>query len=274
MRSSVEQHARHAVLRDAQGQPLHDGRLAHAGVADKHGIVFLAAAQDLRQPFYLLLAPHDGVELVVERGAGDVRAEGIERGRVALLALRRAGRRPALRVAGVRVVLVLILLVGIVVGHARGGRGALQVGFGRLVGHVLGLQHFHGQVVLLLQQGQQQVLGVHGVRCQGARLQFHQLHNALRAAQQGDGIALHGHVGAYAAFDGLFHPLHVHLQVLQYVAGPPLAVAQQGQQQMFGSHVIVAQPLGLLAAVCQHASQLFGIVHIHNSTPFLRYKDK
>jgi hypothetical protein len=61
----VEEHAAHLALDDAQGQALGNGALAHAGLADQHGVVLLAAAQDLAHAFDLLLAPHDGVQLAV-----------------------------------------------------------------------------------------------------------------------------------------------------------------------------------------------------------------
>ena len=53
----------HVAFDDPVGQPLDDGRLAHAGLADQHRVVLGAARQDLNDPADLLVAPDDRVEL-------------------------------------------------------------------------------------------------------------------------------------------------------------------------------------------------------------------
>ena len=50
---------------DALRQPLGDGGLAHAWLADEAGVVLLAAVQDLHHALDLLLPPNDGVQLAV-----------------------------------------------------------------------------------------------------------------------------------------------------------------------------------------------------------------
>ena len=51
----VLQHLRHPLLVDGEREPLDDGRLADARVADQHRVVLPAAAEDLDHP--LDLAP-------------------------------------------------------------------------------------------------------------------------------------------------------------------------------------------------------------------------
>ena len=53
----------HVALDDPVGQPLDDGGLAHAGLADQHRVVLGAPRQDLNDPPDLLVAPDDRVEL-------------------------------------------------------------------------------------------------------------------------------------------------------------------------------------------------------------------
>ena len=64
----------HVALDDAVGQPLDDGRLAHAGLADEHGVVLRPARQHLDHPADLLVAPDDRVELALAGRLGQVPA--------------------------------------------------------------------------------------------------------------------------------------------------------------------------------------------------------
>ena len=64
----------HVALDDAVGQPLDDGRLAHAGLSDEHGVVLGAARQHLDDPADLLVAPDDRVELALAGRLGQVPA--------------------------------------------------------------------------------------------------------------------------------------------------------------------------------------------------------
>ena len=77
----VAQGVGHLAVDDALGQPLGDGRLADAGVADEDGIVLGAAREHLHGALNLLLAAHDGIELIGEGGGGEVAADGVEGGR-------------------------------------------------------------------------------------------------------------------------------------------------------------------------------------------------
>jgi hypothetical protein len=54
---------RHIAAHDALGQALDDGGLAHAGLADEHGVVLGTAGQDLDHPADLLVATDDRIEL-------------------------------------------------------------------------------------------------------------------------------------------------------------------------------------------------------------------
>ena len=73
-RAHVERHQllvlqalRHVAIDDAERQPLDDGGLADAGLADQHGVVLGAPAQHLDGAADLLVAADDRVELALAR---------------------------------------------------------------------------------------------------------------------------------------------------------------------------------------------------------------
>src|SRR4029079_19191652 len=80
-------------LDDALGQPLDDGGLAHARLADQNGVVLGSSGEDLHAPLDLLLPADDRVELALAGGLREVAAELVEhqrRRRRALAATARA----------------------------------------------------------------------------------------------------------------------------------------------------------------------------------------
>jgi hypothetical protein len=92
------------VLRDAQGQALHDRGLADAGLADQHGVVLAPAGEDLDGLLDLVRTPDDGVDAPGRRLGGQVTAELVERRGLraaVLLRLLRHGLAEQLRCAGV-----------------------------------------------------------------------------------------------------------------------------------------------------------------------------
>ena len=60
---------------DHLGEPLDDGRLADAGLAEQHGIVLGAAAEDLDDALDFVLAADDRVQLALPGQVGQVAAE-------------------------------------------------------------------------------------------------------------------------------------------------------------------------------------------------------
>ena len=63
---------RHVAADDAPGQALGDGRLAHAGFADEHGIIFRAAREHLHHAADFLVAADDRINLALLRERGEV----------------------------------------------------------------------------------------------------------------------------------------------------------------------------------------------------------
>src|SRR5690606_7578765 len=72
---------------DALGEPLDDGGLADARLADEHGVVLRAPGQHLADPADLAVAPDHRVELARSRALGEIDAELLE-GALLLLLLR------------------------------------------------------------------------------------------------------------------------------------------------------------------------------------------
>ena len=69
----------HVALHDADGEPLGDGRLAHARLADEHGVVLGAAGQDLEHAADLVVAPDHGVDLAAARRLVEVARVAVQR---------------------------------------------------------------------------------------------------------------------------------------------------------------------------------------------------
>ena len=79
----------HVAAHDALGEPFDDGGLAHARLADQHGVVLRPPAQNLDDATDLFVTADDGVELAVARVAGKVAAVLLQRLVSALRVLRR-----------------------------------------------------------------------------------------------------------------------------------------------------------------------------------------
>ena len=69
----------HVARHDALRQPLGDGRLADARLADEDGVVLGPAAEDLDHAADLVVAPDDRVELAPAGQVGEVAAEALQR---------------------------------------------------------------------------------------------------------------------------------------------------------------------------------------------------
>jgi len=79
----VLQAFRDVTLDDAGGEPLDDGRLAHARLADQHRIVLRAPAENLDDARQLVSAADQRIERVVQRSRREVAGEFRQQGRLA-----------------------------------------------------------------------------------------------------------------------------------------------------------------------------------------------
>ena len=150
--SLAEQGLGHRLLDDRAGEALDDRGLADAGLADQHGVVLRAAAEDLDGLLDLVDASDHRVELAVLGEGGEVGAELVEHRGVAL-------RRSSRRVSAVsRPVLVGTGVDGLA--HA------LREGLG---GDAGARQHLAGGGILPQHEREEEVLGVDVRRAGRAR---------------------------------------------------------------------------------------------------------
>ena len=219
----IQQVVRHVAQDDLPGQPLGDGGLAHAGLADQAGVVLGPAGEDLDDPLDLIVTADDRVQLA---GAG-------VRGQV-------PGELPqSLGLGGVLL-----------------GRGALGLGGpapGRLIEllhqggvevpgvHAGGAQDADGHVVALPQDAGQQVLGAHVVVAAPHGVLHSDLHHPLGPGGQALGRVAAGQPRAHALFQDLHDHLVGEARLGQDGVGHALALPDQAQQQVLGAHVPVAQ---------------------------------
>src|SRR4029434_295760 len=85
-RAHVERHDRLVLealgdvsVRDAPREPLDDGRLADARIADEEGVVLRPAREDLDDAADLVVAADDGIELALAGECGEIARELVER---------------------------------------------------------------------------------------------------------------------------------------------------------------------------------------------------
>src|SRR5207248_432107 len=62
----------HVAAHDALGEPFDDGGFAYAGLADEHGIVLGAAAENLHHAADFVIAANDRIEFALTGGLGKV----------------------------------------------------------------------------------------------------------------------------------------------------------------------------------------------------------
>src|SRR4051812_4429799 len=204
----------HVGVRDALGQPLDDGGLADAGLADQHRVVLRAPREDLHDPLDLGLPAHDRVELAVRGQLGQVAAELVEqlRGLLALAALGRAGRAGA----------------GALAGAAAAGAGQHA---DDLVADLLGVrveveQDARRHALVLAHQPEQDVLGADVVVAKAERLAQGELEHLLGARGEGDLAGGDLLAGAHDADHLSADALDGDVERLEYARGKSLLLAQ------------------------------------------------
>ncbi len=225
----------HVALRDALGQAFDDGGLAHARLADQHGVVLGPAAQDLHHALEFVVAADQGIERAVQRGLRQVAAE--------------LGEQRA--------------LLGPAGGHLLGG------GTGDLLAHrreaqTALVQDLRREALLFPEQAEQQVLGsdVLVVQALGFLRAIGQHALALMAERQ-----VHGSRDLLA--DGGV-PLDLLADRIDLRSRPQEAVcqslvlAQQAEQQVLGLDVGAAELAGLVSREEDDPSGLFRVSFKHS----------
>ena len=130
----VAQPLGHVPVHNALGQPFDDGRLADARLPDQHGVVLGPSRQHLHHPADLLVPADHRVDLALASHVRQVAGEPLQR---------------------------LVLLLGLLVGHAVRAAHALERRQEHPTVHARGSQQLPGGRALLVYQSQEQVLGRH-----------------------------------------------------------------------------------------------------------------
>ena len=209
----------HVGLHDPQGQALGDRRLAHARLTDEHGIVLRAAREHLDHAADFGIAADHGIELALAGPLREVDAVFFEG---------------------------LKLFLGVLVGDARLAPHRLQprhqllLAHGRQLEHVLRLRgHLHECEQLVIGRDE---LVFHRVRLGGRRLEH--LHELLVGLRLGAAAHLR-QVRQLRLGDPLEVP-EVHADLLKERPHDPLALGEEGVQQMHGRRLRVAAARGKL----------------------------
>src|SRR5581483_7724190 len=214
-------------LRDVAGddllrQALDDRRLADARLPDQRRVVLGPPREDLDDALDLPRPPDTRIELAGARGGRQVDAHLIDR--------RRAGCLPR-----------LVLRVA-----RRLRQHVDDLGAHAVERHAQTLEHASRDALTLADEAKQQVLGADVLVVEPARLVDGQLDDLLCPWRQADLAHHHPVATADDELDGRANLVELDAHVRQNLGGYPLALADQPEQQMLGSDVVVVKALGLL----------------------------
>src|SRR6266508_281017 len=212
----------HVSGRDSLSEPLDDGGLADAGLADQDGVVLLPAREDLHDPLDLDLAPDHGVELSLRSLLGEVPAELVEQLRALRLLTLSPGAGAALTTAGA-------------------GEHADDFVANLFRVRVEVEQDARGDALVLADEPEQDVLGADVVVPQREGLAQRELENLLRARRErdlarGDLVAL-----ADDPRDLRAHFFHRDVEAFEHPRRQALLFAQQAEQDVLRADVVVLQ---------------------------------
>ena len=219
------------ILDDRLREALDDGGLADAGLADEDGVVLRAARQDLHDALDFLLAPDDGIELVVARGLREVVSELVEHRRAALGGL-------ALLLAGT----------------GRDARGLLALvpreQLDDLLAHLVEIgaeldEHLGGDALAFANEAEQDVLRADVVVTELQRLSQRQLEHLLGARREGDVARRLLLALADDVLDLLADGVEGDPEAFERLGRDTLTLVDQAQQDVLGPDVVVVEHLRL-----------------------------
>ena len=231
----VGEEVRHVAVDDLLREPFDDGGLADARLADEHGVVLRAPAEDLLHALELVVAADERIELVLHRRLGEIAAELGQQRRFLDARQRR----------------LFVQELDDVLAHG-------------VQPHPLFHEDGRGHRALLAEDAEQQVLGPDVVVQQAIGFFRGKLQHALgfRAERDLDRrrhlLAEHG-----AAFDFLADVFERQVRARENPAGEPLAFANQAQKEMLGLNGNAAELAGLVAGEEEYSPGPFGVPFEH-----------
>ena len=241
---------------DALGDTLHNGAFSHAGLADEHGVVLFAPAQNLDDAGNFRVAAYHRVQLALAGCPGEVIGKLLN---VQLFLLCGFLFRSLGGLFGVLLVLRLLLL-------------RAQKAFVFHVGQEASIVYpVRAQVHLSVAlrgaaQGQEQMLGCGRRALEPGGFHDGDTEHVLRLARETDVVNLlvrDGLVGEYALVDKGFEVGRLNGQVLQRLERRILLVADDAQEQMVRAYPITAGAHGFLPRVFNDQIEVFGNFQLH-----------
>ena len=201
----VLQALRHVAVDDALRESFDDRRLADAGLADEHRVVFGAARQHLHDAANLLVAADDGVELALARRFGEVARVALER---------------------------LILILGRLVGDAMRAAHGLERLEQRVVRRARRVEQSLALGTLGVRQREQQMLGRHVLVAELLRFVFGAIEDLVQLARGGGlSVALLG-IAVDLARDLLAQLRDAGAELLEDGNDDALVLLEEGGEQM------------------------------------------
>ena len=232
------------AVHDPLRQPLDDGRLADARLADERGIVLRPPAEDLDDALDLLLAPDDRVEGAGARRIGEVDAQLVE-GRRLRRALRLLRRRRAARLAED----VDDLVADLVEVDAQA------------------LEHAGGDALALADEAEEEVLGADVVVAEAPGLVDGELDHPLGARGQAHLADDRSVAATDDELDRGPHLGQLDVHVLEHARRHALALADEAEEEVLGPDVVVVEALRLVLGEGQHLPRSIGelVESVHGS---------
>ena len=238
---------------DPEGDALHDGGLAHAGLADEHRVVLLAPPEDLDHAGDLHVTPHDRVQLPFAGRFREVVAELLE---VDALVLGRLALFSLLLAVALGGLLLLLLDLQQALGlHEREHPAVV---------HAAAAEEGLAVAVRGAAQGEQEVVRGRLRALQPGGFHHRDAQDVLRLAGEVDVVDFgvgDGLVGEDPAVDEGFQLGRLDAEPLQHLESGVLLVADDPEEEVVRADAVAAGAHRLFAGVFDDAVQLVGYLY-------------
>ena len=245
---------------DRMRYSLYDGRFSHAGLADEHGVVLLAPAQNLDDAGNLGIPPHHRVQLALAGRLGNVEGEFLDIQLLFLGLLFRSLGRLLLLLGS------LLLLQHSLVLHI-GQQAAIVYPMAAQVHLAIAFRGTAKRQQQMLRTG----LGALESRC----LHHSDTEHVLRLPGKADMVYLlvgNGLVGKDTLVNERLQVRRFYPQALERFEGHVILVTDDAQEQVVGADAVTARAHGFFPRIGNDAVQVFGNLQLHTILAGIRWK--
>jgi len=217
---------------DPLGETFHDGRLAHAGLADDDRVVLCPARQDLHDPADLLVAADDGVKLALAGLFRQVPAVALER---------------------------LVFFLRGLVGHPLGAPQVFEDRVDAVLCYAVYPESGRRRSILPVGYADEEVFGAHELVLEPFRFRERRVEGLLEARRYiGLAHAFHArYLGKFAVEVAGYH-VRLDAELFQYGPYDPIFLRYEGKEQVLVLDALLAQRLGLLLRLLDGLLGLYG----------------